>query len=90
VRRVFRNPCPARYELTPGIGGQAELVGPTDADWHALDALERVAAQAGTTMPATELAWVRTRPRSRVDADRRAHAGAAAHRPRPKNVPLLT
>jgi aryl-alcohol dehydrogenase-like predicted oxidoreductase len=36
--------------------------GPTDAEWEVIDALERVAADADTTMAAVALTWVRGRP----------------------------
>jgi aryl-alcohol dehydrogenase-like predicted oxidoreductase len=48
-----RGEAPARGGIVPG---------PTDTEWQIIDLLERVAADAHTTMAAAALAWVRTRP----------------------------
>jgi aryl-alcohol dehydrogenase-like predicted oxidoreductase len=45
------------------VSGRAKLVGgPSERDWTVIDTLERVAGEAGVSMPAAALAWVRSRP----------------------------
>jgi aryl-alcohol dehydrogenase-like predicted oxidoreductase len=51
-----------RDEGSAGSGRSGLIPAPTDAEWDVIDALERVAADAGVSMAAAALAWVRSRP----------------------------